>query len=101
MRCWIGDDLRTPALTPCSVIAIPYCIHQTTVGAIGILGPNKIPYRKIFAILELAAKEISKTLTNSLYKFKISYRQPQENPFESLTEAGVLLLEEKKSGENE
>lgn len=101
MRCWIGDDLRTPALTPCSVIAVPYSIHQTIVGALGILGPNRIPYRKLFAILNLAAEEIGKTLTNNLYKFKISYRQPQDTPLEPLTEAQVLLLEEKHNGDNQ
>ena len=100
MRCWIGDDLRTPALTPCSVIAIPYFIHQNIVGALGILGPNRIPYRKLFAILMAASEAIGKTLTNNLYKYKISYRQPQENPFEPLTEAQVLLLEEKQRGDN-
>lgn len=95
MRCWIGDDLRMPALALSSVIAVPYSIHQTIVGALGIIGPNRIPYRRLFAMLQIAADEIGKTLTNNLYKFKISYRQPQENPFEPLTEAQVLLLEEK------
>ncbi len=100
MRCWIGDDLRTPTLTPCSVIAHPYSIHQTIVGALGILGPNRIPYKKLFALLHLAAEEISNTLTRSLYKFKISYRQPQQGPFDPIAEAGVLLLEKKQIGEH-
>lgn len=96
MRLWIGDDLRTPSLTNCSVIAIPYNIHQTTVGALGILGPNRIPYRKLFGILEFASEAISTALTNSLYKFKITYRNPQETPFDSLDDAQYLLLEDKQ-----
>ncbi|MGH2612521.1 MAG: heat-inducible transcriptional repressor HrcA, partial [Rhabdochlamydiaceae bacterium] len=80
---WIGG-----ALQGCSAIAIPYRIHQNIVGAIAILGPHRIPYPKLFGILLTAADAISTSLTKSLYKFKISYRQPQN---ESLH----LLLEKK------
>ncbi len=39
--CWIGEDLATfcPGSTSCSVIAVPYKIHQTVAGAIAILRP--------------------------------------------------------------
>jgi heat-inducible transcriptional repressor len=99
LRLWIGDDLRSSSLTNCSVLAIPYRIHQTIVGALGILGPNRIPYRKMLGILELASEKISAALTNSLYKFKITYRSPQENPCDKLEEAPYMLLEDKQDGE--
>ena len=81
LSCWIGG-----ALQGCSAIAIPYRIHQNVVGAIAILGPHRIPYRKLFGILLAAADAISTSLTKSLYKFKISYRQPQNEPLHLLLE---------------
>lgn len=81
LSCWIGG-----ALQGCSAIAIPYRIHQNIVGAIAILGPQRIPYRKLFGILNAASKVISTSLTKSLYKFKISYRQPQNEPLHLLLE---------------
>lgn len=81
LSCWIGG-----ALQGCSAIAIPYRIHQNIVGAIAILGPHRIPYRKLFGILLAASEAISTSLTKSLYKFKISYRQPQSEPMHLLLE---------------
>ncbi len=76
--CWIGEDLANFAQGShaCSVIAIPYRIHQTVAGAIAILGPHRIPYRKLFGILQNCADAISETLTKSLYKYKITFRLP-------------------------
>ncbi len=101
--CWIGDDLHklAPNTSACSVIAVPYRIHQSNVGAIAILGPNRIPYKELFNILQTAQEYISETLTKSLYKFKISYRSPetsslsnQQTPsFQGKT--SCLLLEDK------
>lgn len=79
LSCWIGG-----ALKGCSAIAIPYRIHQNIVGAIAILGPQRIPYRKLFGILIAASDAISTSLTKSLYKFRISYRQPQQEPLHLL-----------------
>ncbi len=78
VSCWIGEDLADfiPSSGSCSIIAAPYSIGQNTVGAIAILGPNRIPYRELFGIMQLAAEAVSETLTKSLYKFKITFREP-------------------------
>jgi heat-inducible transcriptional repressor len=95
---WIGSDLcaLTPLIGGCSVIAIPYKINQVIVGAIAILGPTRLPYRKLFKTLTSAAFEISQTLTKSLYKFKISYREPKEDPSNILDQTQGLFIENKK-----
>jgi heat-inducible transcriptional repressor len=85
LSCWIGSQLHA-----CSVIAIPYKIHQKVVGTIALLGPNRIPYRKLFGQLKIAAETISDSLTKSLYKFKITFRQSETSGLE------CLLLENKK-----
>lgn len=103
--CWIGDDLSllSTSTSGCSVITIPYRIHQTVAGAIGILGPNRIPYRRLFGILKTASDLISESLTRSLYKFKISFRQPRPTHIEfqphssMIDQAQCLLLEDKNT----
>ncbi len=77
---WIGDDLAAYSPDPnpnCSVLAIPYRVNKQPVGAIGMLGPVRIPYRQLFSIMQSFAESISEALTNSLYKFKINMRQPK------------------------
>ncbi|MGR3973591.1 MAG: heat-inducible transcriptional repressor HrcA [Candidatus Rhabdochlamydia sp.] len=75
LSCWIGGHLKG-----CSAIAVPYRINQTVVGALAILGPHRIPYRKLFGTLLAATDSLSSSLTKSLYKFRISFRQPEATP---------------------
>lgn len=88
LRCWIGDQFHS-----CSVLAIPYSINHTTVGSIALLGPNRIPYRKLFGILQHTAEAVSDTLTKSIYKFKITFRQPEAQMISAHSQH--LLLENK------
>lgn len=103
LKYWIGTDLLAYSnhSPECSVIAVPYHIHNQPVGAFGVLGPMRLPYRELFATLQLFSKMISEALTESVYKFKINYRQPKENaPFplgekQLLGQSGLILLEDK------
>jgi len=82
--CFLGEDLDivSTGMAGCSVLLIPYKIHQTTAGAIALLGPNRLPYRKLFSLLETASEALHETLTNSLYKFKITFRKPKPSQIE-------------------
>jgi heat-inducible transcriptional repressor len=91
--CWIGEEL---GISSCSIIAAPYQINQKAVGAIAILGPNRIDYRRLFGILQTAAGCISGSLTKSIYKFKITYRQPTSSP-NFLDQSRCLLLEDQST----
>lgn len=75
----IGSDLASYKVTSsaCAVVAIPYRIGQHITGAIGILGPSRMSYHTLFGILHTFADILSETLTKSLYKFKLSYRNPR------------------------
>lgn len=97
----IGDDLTpfSSHATSCTVIATPYLIHQNAVGGIGILCPNRISYKKIFALLTAAGEMIGETLTRSLYKFKISYRAPNSAQLDFKRQA--LMLVENKTTKQE
>lgn len=79
---WIGEDLNPFFKTDanCSVLAIPYYINQVPAGAISVLGPMRIDYRKLFSYLKLYSQHLSELLTKNIFKFKI--------PFYSLEKEG-------------
>lgn len=78
LQFWIGEDLTefTPMNADCTVISIPYYINQIAVGSIAILGPSRLAYRNIFGLCQYLSEKISNKLTSTLYKYKISFRQP-------------------------
>jgi len=84
---WVGEELAkyTNTASHCAILSIPYLINQKPVGALGILGPNRIPYKKLFGLLRTFAEVLGETLTANMYKYKITYRQPTppELSFES------------------
>lgn len=107
LKLWIGDDLITCiSNSNCSVLAIPYYINRKPVGAVGILGPTRLPYRSLFSILRLFSECVSQTLTRNIYKFKISFRQPdkeklylQKEEYGLIGQSRLMLLEDKRSGD--
>ena len=92
---WVGSDLASyAAASECSVLAIPYKIGATSVGAIGLLGSSRMPYRSLFGILQLFSEEMTKVLTKSLVKFKLSFRQPRSHG-KMIDQTSIKLLENK------
>lgn len=78
LKFWIGNDLinySSQIHLDCAVIAIPYYVNNKPVGSIGLFGPLRIPYRSLFKILREFSEQLSKTLTNTLYKYKITLRE--------------------------
>lgn len=77
LTSWIGDEL-IPFVekgAECAVLAIPYRINQGVAGAIAILGPMRLPYKNLFGLCQIFSEQLSQALTESLYKFKITFRQ--------------------------
>lgn len=99
LQFWIGEDL-IPFGTSFNgaVLAIPYAINNKSVGAIALLGPCRLNYKRLFKILSLFREEISNTLTKNIYKFKITFRQPKEE-FEQIETSHLILLEDKRQPE--
>jgi heat-inducible transcriptional repressor len=78
MSLWIGNELYpfVPKDAECTVIAIPYRINQAIAGAVALLGPMRIHYRNMFGLMQIFSEQLSRTLTESVYKYKITFRQP-------------------------
>lgn len=71
----LSDILGAP-YSECSVIAMPYFIHRTPLGAFGVLGSEHLPYKEIFPTMKLFSDKIKHSLSRSFYKFKLSFRRP-------------------------
>ncbi len=104
MKVWVGEDLKsyTQGTPECSVITMPYHIHGNVGGAVGILGPARIPYRTLFGALHAFSEAIGEQLTRMVHKHRIQYRQPkggelyyQEAEESLVEEAKPILLEDK------
>lgn len=93
LKLWIGDDLNHPSASAAksSIIAIPYFIHGKAVGAIALLGPIRMPYPKLFGIMKAFSLLLSEVLTRNLYKYKITYRKPDNKQVELKTEPPKLI----------
>ncbi len=95
---WVGSDLApyAAAAEGCSVIAVPYRVGQTIAGAIGILGPCRMPYRDLFGTMQFFSENLSKSLTKSLLKLKISFRHPRSTAAPYIEQTVHNLLEIKE-----
>lgn len=97
--CWIGKELQelSPLSTESSLITIPYSINHSTVGAIVLLGPIRIPYKTLFSQLSEFSRGVSDHLTKNTYKFHITYRNPIDRTDDQLMHKNRSLLLENKS----
>ncbi len=93
LKVWIGDEIKTGELKNgnTSIIAMPYFIHGKAVGAIALLGPIRLPYPRIFGLVNAFSKIISETLTRNLYKYKITYRKPAVKQIDQKYEPPKLI----------
>lgn len=100
LKFWMGDDLSSycDEIPACALLAIPYTIGQQTAGAVGLMGPLRMPYRHFFSLLRAFSESISTALTRSIYKFKITFQQPQMgSPSLMKTQSQLMLLEDKRN----
>lgn len=95
LKFWIGSDLTnyaTQTNLDCAVIAIPYYVNNKPVGSVGLFGPLRMPYRTLFAVMQQFSEQLSNILTNNLYKFKITLRQPKTESLDLKRQGQPQLL---------
>ncbi|HLB52966.1 MAG TPA: heat-inducible transcriptional repressor HrcA [Chlamydiales bacterium] len=92
MMLWFGEELSqlTSKAAHCAILAIPYRINQMQVGAIALLGPTRIPYRNLFGLARAFSEYLSEALTQSIYKYKISFRTASKATQE-ISNSSILL----------
>lgn len=59
-RIVIGRELQDPALSRCSMVSAPYRMGSRVVGAVGVVGPTRMPYSRIVPVVEQVAEAIGR-----------------------------------------
>lgn len=60
----IGDENFLPEAKECSVISAEYSIGDKSIGTIGLIGPRRINYSRVIAIMAQVMKELNDALRN-------------------------------------
>lgn len=60
----IGRENRREELRECSVVTATYSVGGEVVGAIGVVGPTRMEYSKVLAVVECIAATLSDVLTD-------------------------------------
>lgn len=58
----IGKENGLEILNDCSLVTFDYSLDDKTMGKIGVIGPKRMNYSKVFASLDLISSEIDKIL---------------------------------------
>jgi heat-inducible transcriptional repressor len=59
----IGHENPYAEMRDCSFVAAPYCVGGRTCGAVGVMGPTRMNYRRAVAAVNLLAQSLSELLT--------------------------------------
>lgn len=61
-RIWIGQENELVEMSGCSLLAVSYSLRGEPVGTLGLLGPTRMPYDRMLAILNCVAQSVSQRL---------------------------------------
>jgi len=63
VKVLIGSEMNFPDISDCSLILSHYGYDRQVLGSLGIIGPKRIPYKKIIPLVDCVAKKLSKTIS--------------------------------------
>lgn len=66
LRIGIGAEMNRPELVDCSVVSIGYRINGTLCGRLALIGPTRMNYPRVIAIMEYFSERVSQLLTDML-----------------------------------
>ncbi|HXW76751.1 MAG TPA: heat-inducible transcriptional repressor HrcA [Candidatus Eremiobacteraceae bacterium] len=58
-RIAIGSELGNADMTECSVVTVPYKVGSRNVGAVGVLGPRRMQYARLIALISCMADSLN------------------------------------------
>ena len=64
LSIFIGSESGYEGLDECSVITAPYEVEGQSLGAIGVIGPTRMPYDRVIPIVDVTAKMLGNALTH-------------------------------------
>jgi len=63
VKVLIGSELEIPDVCDCSLILSHYGYDHMVLGSLGIIGPKRIPYKRIIPLVDSVAKHLSHTIS--------------------------------------
>ena len=63
VKVLIGSELNLPDISDCSLVLSHYGYNRQVLGSLGIIGPKRIPYKKIIPLVDSVAKKLSQTIS--------------------------------------
>lgn len=65
VKVLIGSEFSLPDISDCSLVLSHYGYDRQVLGSLGIIGPKRIPYRRIIPLVDCVAKKLSETISYS------------------------------------
>jgi heat-inducible transcriptional repressor len=63
VKVLIGSEMNFPEIEDCSLILSHYGYDEQVLGSLGILGPKRLPYKRIIPLVDSVAKKLSRTIS--------------------------------------
>lgn len=65
VKVLIGSEVELPDVADCTLILSHYGSSNQVLGSLGIIGPKRIPYKKIIPLVDTIAQGLSETISKS------------------------------------
>ncbi len=59
----IGSESQRPGMEAISLVVAPYSVGRERVGMVGVIGPKRMPYSRLTAVVDYTANTLSRFLT--------------------------------------
>jgi heat-inducible transcriptional repressor len=63
VKVLIGSEMNFPEIEDCSLILSHYGYDEQVLGSLGIIGPKRLPYKKIIPLVDIVAQKLSRTIS--------------------------------------
>jgi heat-inducible transcriptional repressor len=63
VKVLIGSEMNYPEIEDCSLILSHYGYDEQVLGSLGIIGPKRLPYKRIIPLVDCVAKKLSRTIS--------------------------------------
>jgi heat-inducible transcriptional repressor len=65
VKVLIGAESNIPDISDCALVLSHYGYNNQVLGTLGIIGPKRIPYRRIIPLVDRVAKKLSQTISQN------------------------------------
>jgi len=65
VKVLIGDESNLPVISECALVLSHYGDQNQVLGSLGIIGPKRLPYKKIIPLVDSIAKRLSQTISQN------------------------------------